>query len=110
MGKRALRIVSLGAFLVLCVALEGAAQISPDTFGSRRRATGAPVAPVYEGWERNADGTATMYFGYMNRNWQEEIDIPIGPGNAFSPGPQDRGQPTHFHPNRQKMVFAVIVP
>src|SRR5439155_1139242 len=30
--------------------------------------------------------------------------------NAFSPGPPDRGQPTHFLVNRQKLVFSVVVP
>ena len=86
------------------------AQSGPDPFGSRRRATGAPVAPVFEGWEPNRDGTFNLYFGYQNRNWDEELDIPVGPDNSFSPGPADRGQPTHFLVNRQKLVFAVVVP
>jgi hypothetical protein len=72
--------------------------------------TGQSVAPVYEGWEPNPDGTLSMYFGYMNRNWKETLDIPIGPGNFFEPGPQDRGQPTHFLPRRHKQTFKVIVP
>jgi hypothetical protein len=86
------------------------AQSGPDPFGSRRRATGAPVAPVFEGWEPNRDGTFNLYFGYQNRNWEEEVDMPIGPDNFFSPGTPDRGQPTHFLVNRQKLVFAVVVP
>jgi hypothetical protein len=86
------------------------AQSGLDPFGSRRRAKGAPVAPVFEGWEPNRDGTFNLYFGYQNRNWDEEVDIPVGPNNLFSPGPADRGQPTHFLVNRQKLVFAVIVP
>jgi hypothetical protein len=75
-----------------------------------RRDYGQNVAPVYEGWEPNADGTMSMYFGYMNRNWKEEVDIPVGPNNAFEPAPQDRGQPTHFMPRRQKQLFWVTVP
>src|SRR5262252_6119311 len=86
------------------------AQSAPDPFGSRRRATGASVAPVFEGWEPNPDGTFNLYFGYQNRNWQEELDIPVGENNNFSPGPPDRGQPTHFLVNRQKLLFAVAVP
>jgi hypothetical protein len=86
------------------------AQSGLDPFGSRRRATGASVAPVFEGWEPNRDGTFNLYFGYQNRNWSEELDIPVGPDNSFSPGPADRGQPTHFLVNRQKLVFAVVVP
>ena len=33
---------------------------------------GQGVQPVYEGWEKNPDGTIAMVFGYMNRNFQEE--------------------------------------
>jgi hypothetical protein len=72
--------------------------------------TGQTISPVYEGWEPNTDGTVSMYFGYMNRNWKEELDIPIGPNNSFSPGQADRGQPTHFLPRRRKQIFAIVVP
>jgi hypothetical protein len=51
-----------------------------------------------------------MVFGYMNRNWEEELPLPVGPDNAFSPGPPDRGQPTHFLPRRNRFVFRVTVP
>ena len=95
---------------LVVAAVESLAQSGPDPFGSRRRATGAPVAPVFEGWEPNRDGTFNLYFGYQNRNRDEEIEIPVGPDNSFSPGPTDRGQPTHFLVNRQKLVFAVVVP
>ena len=75
-----------------------------------RRDSGQTIAPVFEGWEPNPDGTISMYFGYMNRNWKEELDIPIGPNNFFDPAPQDRAQPTHFLPRRQKQIFSVVVP
>ena len=71
---------------------------------------GQNVAPVYEGWEQNADGTYTLYFGYLNRNYQEAPEIPVGADNFFEPGPPDRGQPTHFYPRRQQFVFTVQVP
>lgn len=96
--------------LLLSATVEVLGQSPIDLTGSRRRATGAPVAPVFEGWESNPDGTFSLYFGYQNRNWEEQLDIPVGPNNFFSPGPQDRGQPTHFLVNRQKRVFTVIVP
>jgi hypothetical protein len=51
-----------------------------------------------------------MLFGYMNRNWEEELDIPIGANNSFSPGLPDQGQPTHFYPRRNRFVFKVKVP
>jgi hypothetical protein len=71
---------------------------------------GQNVAPVFEGWERNADGTFNMVYGYMNRNYEEQPEIPIGPNNSFSPEPADRGQPTHFYPRRQQFMFKVRVP
>jgi hypothetical protein len=72
--------------------------------------SGQPVAPAYEGWEETADGTKYFLFGYMNRNWEEELDVMVGPANAFSPGPADLGQPTHFLPRRNRFVFKVAVP
>jgi hypothetical protein len=74
------------------------------------RNSGLTVSPVFEGWEPNADGTFSLYFGYFNRNLQEELDIPLGPNNHFAPGAEDRGQPTHFGPRRHKQIFSVVVP
>jgi hypothetical protein len=51
-----------------------------------------------------------MVFGYMNRNYDERPEIPVGPNNSFSPEPADRGQPTHFYPRRQQFMFKVRVP
>jgi hypothetical protein len=73
-------------------------------------AKGQTVTPVFEGWYRNPDGTYSLSFGYFNRNYEEVLDIPIGPNNYFEPGPKNRGQPTHFQPRRHWGVFAVIVP
>jgi hypothetical protein len=75
-----------------------------------RYASGQNVVPVFEGWDRNADGTFTMVFGYMNRNYEEEVEIPIGPNNKLEPGEADQNQPTHFYPRRQEFVFKVKVP
>lgn len=71
---------------------------------------GQTVSPAFEGWEKNDDGSFNMMFGYMNRNWEEEVDVPVGADNAFSPGDPDRGQPTHFLPRRNRFVFKVRVP
>jgi hypothetical protein len=71
---------------------------------------GQSVSPAFEGWEQNADGSFNMLFGYMNRNWEEELDIPIGPNNSIAPGQPDQGQPTHFYPRRNRFVFKVKVP
>jgi hypothetical protein len=72
--------------------------------------SGQHIEPAYEGWRPNADGTFSFMFGYMNENWLEEPDVPIGENNAFSPGDADRGQPTHFLPRRNRFNFEVVVP
>jgi hypothetical protein len=71
---------------------------------------GASITPAYDGWYDNPDGTHSFLIGYYNRNWEEEVDIPIGPDNHFEPGEADRGQPTHFLPNRNFGMFIVTVP
>ena len=73
-------------------------------------ARGQNIAPVYEGFWLNDDGSYDLYFGYYNRNWEEELDVPIGPGNNIEPGGPDSGQPTHFFPRRSQFVFKVTVP
>ena len=71
---------------------------------------GQNIAPAYEGWEQDPDGSKWFVFGYMNRNWVEEIDLAPGPENSLMPGGPDQGQPTHFLPRRNRFVFRVAVP
>ena len=92
----------LAAVLIVSTGLPAAAQ--------ERWNRGQNVQPVFEGWERNDDGSFTMVFGYLNRNYEEQPVIPVGPDNFFEPGPADRGQPTHFYNRRQQFVFTVRVP
>ncbi len=72
--------------------------------------SGEEIEPGYEGWRANEDGTFTFIFGYMNENWEEQPDIPVGENNFFSPGDADRGQPTYFLPRRNRFTFEVTVP
>ena len=72
--------------------------------------SGQSVQPAYEGWTRNPDGSRSMWFGYMNRNWEETPEIPAGAGNGFGAAAEDLGQPTHFLPRRQAFVFKVDIP
>lgn len=88
--------------LAFCCVAPGRAQV--------RYATGQNVVPVFEGWERNADGSFNMVFGYMNRNYEEQVDLPVGAANFLEPGAADQGQPAHFYPRRQQFVFKVRVP
>ena len=98
--------VLLGAALWLAPASRAAAQ-------SLSYNAGQSIAPAYEGWEEDADGSKYFLFGYMNRNWEEELDVPVGPNNGFT-GPAgtnvDQGQPTRFLPRRNRFVFRIKVP
>lgn len=87
--------------------LSAVAAVSAQTIIYSR---GQNVAPVFEGWERNPDGTFSLWFGYMNRNMDEKPHIPVGPDNRLEPDPLDGGQPTYFHPRRNRYVFPVVVP
>jgi hypothetical protein len=79
-------------------------------FDNTRYARGQNVVPVFEGWVRNPDKTVTMVFGYFNRNWEEELIIPIGPNNNITPGGPDRQQPTYFLPRRNRNIVLVKMP
>ena len=89
--------------LVLCLAALGAR-------AEQSYSRGQNASPAYEGWEEEADGTRYFLFGYMNRNWEETLDVSVGTDNFFAPGEPDRGQPTHFLPRRNRFVFRVRAP
>ena len=75
-------------------------------------ASGQSVVPIFGGWSENPDGSFDLHFSYLNRNWAEEIDIPLGPDNEIQPAPPgpDAGQPTHFLPRNNRWQFVVRVP
>ena len=87
---------------------ERSSEIKPND--GLHHARGELVAPVFEGWFRDETGTLMLSFGYLNRNYAQELDIPIGPDNKFEPIAADQGQPTHFVSRRQWGIFAVPVP
>ena len=100
------RFPARGAVLFFCALLLGGAPgASAQTYHS-----GQNLQPVFEGWEQNADGSFNFVFGYLNRNYEEHLDVPIGPDNHFEPGAADQGQPTFFYPRRQRVIFRVRVP
>jgi len=80
--------------------------------------SGAGVAPYFDGWYPNPDGSFTLSFGFMNRNTQEVVEIPLGEANFITPAEFDGRQPTYFPPvsysafggRRERGVFAVRVP
>lgn len=72
--------------------------------------SGQSVIPAFDGWYQQPDGSADMWFSYLNENWQEQVDVPIGPGNTVEPFGPDAGQPTHFLPRLNRWQFSVRVP
>lgn len=99
-------LVSAAALLVFGVLASGVASAQTRFAYS----SGQALEPAYEGWMMNPDGSYTLFFGYMNTNWLQELDLPVGPDNQFEPGPADQGQPTHFYPRRNPFLFTVQVP
>src|SRR5215471_8199740 len=72
-----------GAMLILVFAGFSVAGAVPF---AQQPTTGLNIAPVYEGWEQNADGSFDLIFGYFNRNWNEWINVPVGAANSIEPG------------------------
>jgi hypothetical protein len=87
------------------------------------------VAPFFDGWYENPDGTIALSFGYSNLNRSEVVEIPLGPDNFIQPKEYDGRQPTSFPPvvptaggdgsgapssgdrrQRERGVFTVTVP
>ena len=100
----------LGAgMLGLALAAPSLADAQPNPYNLKYR-TGQTVQPIFEGWSRKADGGFTMHFGYFNRNFVEEVHVPVGPDNHFEPGVPDTGQPTFFYPRAHRRVFNIDVP
>ena len=96
--------------LVVLIGLAGVVRGQEMSMSEIKYNKGQTIQPAFEGWMKNPDGSYSLWFGYLNRNYQETPDIPIGPNNGFGAGGEDLGQPTHFLPRRQSWVFKVTVP
>lgn len=83
------------------------AQADPQNFLFN---AGQTIQPFYDGWAHNPDGSFEMHFGYLNRNYVEEVQVQIGANNRMSPEGPDRGQPNYFYPRVNRRVFSVTVP
>ena len=99
------RLVRAGAAVALLAVAVAAPAQTRFTYSR-----GQSVSPAFEGWWQNEDGSYKLFFGYMNSNWEEELDVPVGPDNHIEPGGPDRGQPTHFYPRRNMFLFTVDMP
>ena len=117
LGER--KLVAMLAAGVVVVLLGGAAGAAAQinrrdvpvvTQPQQRFNSGQDIQPIFEGWTRNDDGSYRFHFGYLNRNYDERPNVPLGEDNFFSPGAPDRGQPTYFYPRTNRYQFEVIVP
>ena len=97
---------TIGALTATLIAVAALRQSSAQ----ERLTHGQTIAPAYEGFRANPDGTFDLVFGYLNRNYEELLDIPIGPANNIEPGGPDQGQPTHFLTRRRRHQFYIKVP
>jgi hypothetical protein len=121
MLSRSLLLCSVMAALVGSTLVGGQGQrpLSPVPSAGNR------VAPFFDGWYANPDGTITFSFGYSNLN-SGQVEIPVGPDNFIEPKAYDGRQPTSFSPDvpngdagggaradrrgRERGVFTVTVP
>ena len=109
------QICKIVANLLLLLILAGvlpaqAQQPSPPLLLTLSSSDGFPIIPVLEGWTANADGTVSYSFGYINRNSEGFVDIPLGENNYIEPARFNGMQPTHFTPGHQGGTFLVTVP
>ena len=121
MSRRGLRTTDVrhlmsGVFTVVILLLAGThdlqAQQPPvgQTIAEITFNSGQGVQPIFDGWTKNPDGGYVLHFGYLNRNYVEQVHVPIGPENAVEPSGPDRGQPTFFYRRINHRVFSVTVP
>jgi hypothetical protein len=106
-GRTVLAIATLAAVL-LGQPRVARAQVEIDN--NFKYNSGQEIQPIFEGWSHTPDGGFLMHFGYLNRNWVQELAIAIGSQNNFEPGGSDRGQPTYFYTRTQRNMFTVAVP
>jgi hypothetical protein len=74
--------------------------------------SGQTIQPIFQGWSRNEDGSFDMHFGYLNRNYSDELNIPVGEDNFIDMAGLDniQNQPTYFQTRNNRDIFTVNVP
>jgi len=92
----------------LLLRAQGIPDVLPDE-SEFNRVAGQNIQPFFEGWQKMPDGHVAMWFGYLNRNFKEIGEVPVGPNNRFDLQ-ADMGQPSHFYPRRHLFVFKVDIP
>jgi hypothetical protein len=69
--------------------------------------TGQTIQPIFQGWSIQENGTFDMHFGYLNRNYSDELSIPIGADNSIDMAGLDniQNQPTYFQTRNNRDIF-----
>jgi hypothetical protein len=110
-GRRSILVFLAAGFITPCVVRAQSLRDELPPEINIKRNSGQSIQPVFEGWQQNTDGQISLWFGYFNRNYEERLDIPVGPlNNVNFTADGDSGQPTHFYPRRQSFLFKVDVP
>jgi hypothetical protein len=109
MSSQTRRLV-IAAAVMAVLGAPGVARAQVEIDNNFKYNSGQDIQPVFEGWSHTPDGGFAMHFGYLNRNWVQELSIPVGPGNNIEPGGPDRGQPTFFYTRTNRNGFTVAVP
>ncbi len=110
MRRMYISLLASAALPLLAVAPLSQGQDDQSRFLSLTPPEGLPIIPLMEGWVANEDGTTTISFGFINRNTDEDVDIPLGENNYIEPAEFDGMQPTHFPSGRGTGVFIVTLP
>jgi uncharacterized repeat protein (TIGR01451 family) len=107
LGKYDIQIVcdngAAGTGAELAVTVKKDDSITCTITNTRKQAK--PVSPMLECVAFANGAPSVAYWGYRNDN-DFPVTIPIGDTNKFTPGAQDRGQPTEFEPGRLIGVVA----
>ena len=95
-----LRTSTIAAALILAGSLGSGMTAQSEFANNLKYDSGQDVQPVFEGWARVPNGTFDLYFGYLNRNWVQQLHIPIGSANNIQPcqirsGVDARPEPGH---------------
>ena len=96
--------------LSLMAAVSLPAQAQADRYLTLTPPSGLPIIPVMEGWIGNEDGSRGISFGFINRNEEGAVDIPLGENNYIEPAQFNGMQPTHFPAGRGTGVFMLTLP
>jgi len=96
----------VGAGLASLAALVGVVLAGPAA-AARPESHAAALSPILE-CSATHEGVTKSVFGYDNHGGG--ATVPVGPANAFSPGPMNRGQPVSFLNGTRINVFTVSYP